>query len=137
MKGAFQISREIFDNEVWTDIVKFRLFFYILGNAVFAKDGIDHAGIHLERGQYLRSMRNLQQDLSYKEGRGNAIKSYPLTTIQRKIKSLVNEERITVKSTEYGTLFTVSNYAEYQGFERYNKEPVEQLRNSYGTATEQ
>lgn len=137
MKGAFQISREIFENEVWSDVVKFRIFFYILGNAVFSKEGIDKAGIHLERGQYLRSMRNLQDDLSYREGRGNAVKKYPLTTIQRKIKSLEKEGRITTKSTEYGTLFTVVNYATYQGLENYKNDSVEQRRNSDGTVMEQ
>lgn len=136
-KGAFQISRDIFNNDIWDDVPKFRIFFYILGNAVFSEDGIKHAGIKLERGQYLRSLRGLRDDLAYKEGRGNAIKKYPLTTIQRKIKSLVNEERITVKSTEYGTLFTVVNYALYQGLSNYKKSSVEQQRNSDGTATEQ
>src|SRR5699024_11191083 len=110
---------------------------YILGKAVFSEEGITHAGIKLERGQYLRSLRGLQDDLAYREGRGNAIKKYPLTTIQRKIKSLVNEERITVKSTEYGTLFTVVNYALYQGLNNYKNSSVEQQRNSNGTATEQ
>lgn len=137
MKGAFQISREIFQNEVWSDVIKFRIFFFILGNAVFSKEGVTKAGIHIERGQFLRSMRNLQDDLAYREGRGNSIKKYPLTTIQRKIKSLENEGRITTKSTEYGTLFTVVNYAEYQGFDRYQNSSVEQQWNSNGTATEQ
>lgn len=136
-KGAFQVSRDIFENEIWSDVVKFRIFFYILGKAVFSQDGIEQAGIHLERGQYLRSLRNLQDDLSYREGRGNAVKKYPLTTIQRKIKSLEKEERITTKSTEYGTLFTVVNYALYQGLDNYKNSSVEQRRNSDGTATEQ
>lgn len=137
MGGAFQVSREIFENEVWSDVVKFRIFFYILGNAVFSKEGVDKAGIRIERGQYLRSMRNLQDDLSYREGRGNALKKYPLTTIQRKIKSLEKEGRINTKSTEYGTLFTVVNYATYQGFEHYQNQSVEQQRNSDGTVMEQ
>lgn len=136
-KGAFQVSREIFENEIWSDIVKFRIFFYILGKAVFSQEGIDQAGIHLGRGQYLRSMRNLQNDLAYREGRGNAIKKYPLTTIQRKIKSLEKEERITTKSTEYGTLFTVVNYSLYQGLENYKNGSVEQRRNGNGTAVKQ
>lgn len=121
MAGAFQVSREIFANEIWSDVVKFRIFFYILGNAVFSQEGVKQAGIHIERGQFLRSIRNLQDDLSYREGRGNALKKPPLETIRRKIKSLENEGRITTKSTEYGTLFTVVNYAKYQGLENYKK----------------
>lgn len=133
-KGAFQVSREIFENEIWSDIVKFRIFFYILGKAVFSQEGIEHAGIHLERGQYLRSLRNLQSDLSYKEGRGNAVKKPPLETLRRKIKSLENEGRITTKSTEYGTLFTVVNYAKYQGFDHYQKQSMGQQWVSNETA---
>lgn len=136
-KGAFIVSRGIFENDIWNDIPKFRIFFYILGNAVFSEEGFSQAGIKLKKGQYLRSMRNLQDDLSYREGRGNSIKKYPLTTIQRKIKSLVNEERITVKSTEYGTLFTVVNYASYQHLDNYKNSSVEQQRNNNGTAVEQ
>ena len=77
-KGAFQTSREIFENPIWSDVVKFRIFFYIYGNAVFANEGTDVAGIHIKRGQFLRSYRNLQQDLSYMEKR--AIKMYSLQT---------------------------------------------------------
>ena len=134
-KGAFQTSREIFDNSIWTDVVKFRIFFYIYGNAVFAKDGIEIAGIHLKRGQFLRSYRNLQRDLEYTDKR--AIKQYSLHTIKNKIDALVKENRIEIESTDYGTLFTVVNYDEYQGFERYEKTFAEQQRNSNGTASEQ
>jgi len=136
-KGAFQVSREIFENEIWSDIVKFRIFFYILGKAVFSQEGIDQAGIHLERGQYLRSLRNLQSDLSYKEGRGNAVKKPPLETLRRKIKSLEKEGRITTKSTEYGTLFTVVNYAKYQGFDHYKKQSMGQQWDGNETAVGQ
>jgi len=133
-KGAFQVSREIFENEIWTDVVKFRIFFYILGNAVFSKEGVMQAGIRIERGQYLRSLRNLQDDLSYREGRGNAVKKIPLETLRRRIKSLEKEGRITIKSTEYGTLFTVVNYALYQSLDNYKKESMGQRWDSNGTA---
>jgi DNA replication protein DnaD len=134
-KGAFQTSREIFNNSIWTDVVKFRIFFYIYGNAVFAKDGVEIAGIRLKRGQFLRSYRNLQKDLEYTDKR--AIKQYSLHTIKNKIDALVKENRIEIESTDYGTLFTVVNYEEYQGFERYEKPLAEQQRNSNGTPTEQ
>jgi hypothetical protein len=79
-KGAFQTSREIFENPIWTDVVKFRIFFYIYGNAVFAKEGVTVADVHVGRGQYLRSYRNLQKDLAYTEKR--AVKQYSLHTIK-------------------------------------------------------
>lgn len=134
MKGAFQTSREIFENPIWTDVIKFRIFFYIYGNAVFAKEGTRVGDIHLKRGQYLRSYRNLQKDLMYMEKR--AFKTYSISTIESKIKQLVKENRIQIESTDYGTLFTVLNYEEYQGFERYQKSSSEQQPNSNRTATE-
>lgn len=137
MKGAFFISRKIFNSDLWDDVIKFRIFFYLIGHSVFSDEGTEVAGIKLERGQYLRSLRQIQDDLSYREGRGNSIKTYPLTTIQRKIKSLENEGRIKVKSTEYGTLFTVLNYQQYQVLDNYKTSQVEQQRNSNGTAMEQ
>lgn len=134
-KGAFQTSREIFENPIWSDVAKFRIFFYIYGNAVFATEGITVAGIHLKRGQFLRSYRNLQHDLAYVEKR--AFKQYSLSTIKTKVHQLVNENRIKIESTEYGTLFTVVNYEEYQGFERYANSLKEQQTNSKRTASEQ
>ncbi|MGI1726796.1 hypothetical protein [Pediococcus acidilactici] len=135
MKGAFQTSREIFENPIWTDVIKFRIFFYIYGNAVFAKEGTQVGDIHLKRGQYLRSYRNLQKDLTYMEKR--AFKTYSISTIESKIKQLVKENRIQIESTDYGTLFTVLNYEEYQGFERYQKSLSEQQPHSNRTTSEQ
>ncbi|MFD1179513.1 hypothetical protein ACFQ3W_24895 [Paenibacillus puldeungensis] len=117
MKGAFQTSREIFENPIWQDIIKFRIFFFIVGNAVFAEEGVTIQGIHVKRGQFLRSYRNLINDLEYLDNR--SLKKYSISVISKKIDQLVNEERLKIESTELGTLFTVVNYAEYQGFDRY------------------
>lgn len=120
MAGAFQTSREIFDNPIWQDVIKFRIFFFILGNAVFAEEGVTIQNIHVGRGQFLRSYRNLINDLEYLDNR--SIKKYSISVISKKIDQLVKEERLKIESTELGTLFTVVNYAEYQGFERYKKD---------------
>lgn len=133
--GAFLTSREIFGNDLWTDVVKFRLFFYIVGNAVFAEDGVKKGGIHIQRGQYLRSLRNLREDLVHFEN--NSEKMYSLATLKRKIDELVAEERITVVNTKLGTLFTVVNYAKYQDFEYYKGGSLEHQRNSNETVKEQ
>jgi hypothetical protein len=139
MGGYFQTSREIFSNPIWKDVKKFRLFLYIVGNAVFAKEGVRVGDITVQRGQFLRSYRNLCKDLEYEDK--NTIKTYGVATIDRKIKQLIAEQRLIVEETDYGTLFTVVNYEEYQGFERYKKQGAEQQRNtneeSYGTAAEQ
>lgn len=133
--GAFLISREIFGNDLWTDVVKFRIFFYILGNAVFAEEGVKKGGIHIKRGQYLRSLRNLREDLIHFEN--NAEKMYSLSVLNRKINELVNEERLIVQTTKLGTLFTVVNYDIYQRFENYKGGNLERNENSVGTPLEQ
>lgn len=120
MKGAFQTSREIFENPIWRDVIKFRIFFFIVGNAVFAEEGVTIQNIHVKRGQFLRSYRNLVNDLEYLDNR--SLKKYSISVISKKIDQLVKEERLKIESTELGTLFTVVNYDEYQGFERYKKE---------------
>lgn len=133
-KGAFQTSRKIFDNPIWNDIPKFRIFFYIYGNAVFSKEGAVVGGIRLKRGQFLRSYRNLQDDLQYLENR--SIKKYSLSVIKRKIDSLVEENRLKIEDTELGTLFTVVNYEQYQGLENYRGDNLERRKNGDGTEME-
>ncbi len=133
--GAFLTSREIFENDIWTDVTKFRIFFYIVGKAVFAEDGVKKGNIHIQRGQYLRSLRNLREDLAYYEN--NSEKMYSLSVLNRKISELVEEERIAIENTKLGTLFTVINYAKYQGFDHYKGGNAEQSENSVGTPLEQ
>lgn len=135
MGGAFLTSREIFDNPIWQDVQKFRIFFYIYGNAVFAEEGVRIGDLTVNRGQFLRSYRNLAKDLEYIENR--AVKSYSVSTISRKVDNLVKENRLKVEDTEFGTLFTVVNYQQYQGFEQYKRGNLEQTRNSDGTEMEQ
>ncbi len=135
MNGVFQVDREIFENSIWNNIAEFRLFFYILGKAIWKDSGVVVGGIQINKGQYLRSYRNLREDLMYVEN--NKIKYYGIATIKRMVDKLVDDERLEIKETELGTLFTVVNYHLYQGFERFNNGNLEQQRNSNGTATEQ
>lgn len=141
-KGAFQTSREIFENPIWEDVPKFRIFFYIYGKAVFSKEGTSTGGIKINRGQFLRSYRNLREDLQYIENR--SIKKYSLSMISRKIDQLVKENRLKIEDTELGTLFTVVNYSNYQGLSNYKKDnenaertEKEQTKNGVGTEQEQ
>ncbi|MCM3573318.1 DnaD domain protein [Mesobacillus subterraneus] len=135
MGGAFQTSREIFNNPIWQDVIKFRLFFYIVGNAVFSEEGVKQGSILIKRGQYLRSYRNLAADLEYLENK--SLKRYSLSVIKKKIDQLVMEKRLKVEETELGTLFTVVNYALYQGFEHYKTHNREQSENGARTVREQ
>ena len=133
--GAFLMSREIFDSYIYTDVTKFRIFFHIIGHAVFAEEGVKKGNVHIKRGQYLRSLRNLREDLVYFEN--NSEKMYSLSTLNRKIGELVEEERIIVENTKLGTLFTVVNYAKYQDFEYYIGGNLEQQKNGKRTVKEQ
>lgn len=135
MGGAFQTSREIFNNPIWQDVIKFRLFFYIVGNAVFSEEGVKQGNILIKRGQYLRSYRNLAADLEYLENR--SLKRYSISVIKKKIDQLVMEKRLKVEETELGTLFTVVNYAVYQSFDHYKTHNREQSENGARTVREQ
>jgi uncharacterized phage protein (TIGR02220 family) len=140
MSGAFQTTRDIFENPIWKNIVEFRLFFLIYGNAIFSEEGYRVSDdLILQRGQWLRSTRKIQEDLTYIENR--QVKTYSTSVINRCIKKLEREQRICTKSHELGTVFTMLNYEQYQGFMNYKKENLErnleQYQNSVGTVEEQ
>jgi hypothetical protein len=116
LAGAFQTSREIFSNSIWRNIVEFRLFFLIYGHAAFV-DGVKLYGMTLKRGQWVRSYRNLQEDLEYIENR--AVKRYSLSVIKRAVDNLVHDERLKIEGCELGTLFEVVNYDKYQDLDNY------------------
>lgn len=140
MSGAFQTSREIFDNPIWKNIVDFRLFFLVYGQAVFSTEGVRLADdLVLQRGQWCRSLRKIQEDLTYVENR--QIKTYSLSVLNRCIKRAVDSQRLCTRTHELGTVFTVVNYELYQGFGAYKKnnleQDLEQSGNSEGTVGEQ
>lgn len=140
MSGAFQTSREIFDSPIWKNVTEFRIFFLIYGKAIFAEEGYRVSDdLHLQRGQWLRSTRKLQDDLEFIENR--QVKKYSTATINRCIKSLVASHRLCTKTHELGTVFTVVNYEVYQGFGGHKKDNLEQdlehSRNSDETVTKQ
>lgn len=113
------MSRQIFESPIWQDVIKFRLFFFIVGNAVFSEDGVRVGSVTLQRGQFLRSYRNLASDLEFMENR--SMKKHAISVLKRKVDQLIAEGRLEVEDTELGTLFTVVNYDTYQGFGNYKK----------------
>ncbi|MFW5988292.1 MAG: hypothetical protein ACOCQA_02505 [bacterium] len=138
----FKLHRKIFDNEIWSDLKLFRFFVYLIGQAVFAEDGVDKGNIHIERGQLLKSYRKIQDELEYIEN--NSVKQYSLSVIKRMIKNLKEKEMIETKTTKLGTLFTIKNYAKYQDKEQEKEQKIKELRteleqqkNSRRTAEEQ
>lgn len=135
MAGAFIISRDIFENAIWQNQTEFRLFFLILGKAMFAEEGQIIGNIHVKKGQWLRSYRNLQADLEYIEN--HAIKKPSLSTIKKLIEKLVKDERISIEHTELGTLITVCNYCKYQDLESYRRGTKNTAENRGRTEVEQ
>jgi len=121
-KDYFKASRSLFENNIWKNIHKFRLFFYLFGNAVYKQEGKTYNGINIQRGQILKSYRKLAENLEYIEN--NAIKRYSISTIKRLLDELVAEERITMLGTDLGTLITIVNYEEYQCFSNHDNDPT-------------
>lgn len=133
--GAFLVSRDIFENPIWTNPTEFRLFFLILGKATFADEGVNIGNVHVGKGQWIRSYRNLQSDLEYIEN--NAVKRPGLATVKRTIDKLIKDGRILAEPCELGTLFTVVNYCKYQALDTYKNKAWNTAGNSSGTAAEQ
>lgn len=131
------MDRGILEKDIWLDQVAFRLFFYLIVKASF-KDNLRVGSVNLTRGQWLRSYRNLQEDLEYIENR--SVRRYSLDTIKRAVDRLVEAQRIKIQTTELGTLFTLVNYSQYQGITRYqnpaSRTDNEQQANIYGTSAE-
>jgi DnaD/phage-associated family protein len=122
VQGWIKLHRKILDNEIWHDITTFRLFTLLLLHAAH-KDGVKIKNIELQRGQYLRSYSKLAEDLEFKEKRG--YKKVSKSTILRSVKKLIEEEMIAVNETDYGTVFTILKYQEYQGFDEDNETLIE------------
>lgn len=132
-QGWIKVHREIFNSDIWHDVVTFRLFMYLIGMASH-QDGLKHKGMTLNKGQFVRSYRKLADDLSYKEGRG--YKKHSISTIKRSIQKLIDAERVNVKETELGTLFTIVNYAKYQHSNDQQEETKNGLSEEPGTKAE-
>lgn len=140
MAGSFQTDRDIFANPIWKNIVEFRLFFLIFGNAVFSNEGVRMSDdLTLKRGEWVRSTRKLQEDLQYIENR--QVKTYSTSVINRCIKKLERMQRICTRTHELGTVFTVVNYDQYQSFTAFKntnlEHNLEQRWNNSGTVLEQ
>lgn len=118
MGGWIKFHRKILDNEIWQDVTAFRLFTLLLLKASH-KDGIKTRGIEVNRGQYLRAYSKLAEDLEYMEGRG--FKKVSKSTVERKVKKLVDASMVSVSETVSGTLFTITKYDDYQGADDVNE----------------
>ena len=137
----FKVYRQIFESDIWLRPVELRLFIYLIGNARHSKQPntkYKNKGIVIKRGQYLRSYRKLQKDLEYLEN--NGVRKHSLSRLKTAIDRLEKQDRIKTEKTEFGTLFTVVNYCNYQGSQNKSNQPrthSEQGENRVRTHSEQ
>jgi hypothetical protein len=138
----FKLHRQVFEHGIWTNPIELRLFFWLVGHAVFDNKDIHYSEVTVKRGQYLRSFRKLQEDLRYTDN--NRIKVPSLGTIKRTVDKLVRKEMIAILETPLGTLFTIINYEKYQSngteIKEYEDKVIDEnegLGTGLGTATEQ
>lgn len=133
----FRLPKTILTHEIMKGEkqMELRLFLYIIGNACY-KGGVQvgKTSITLDKGQWLRSQRKLQDDLSAGPNK-----------ITKAIAWLVEKKLISVKHIRLGTIFTVHNFGIYQGNERnpddnaeilplLNEEHQKSLRNPMNNA---
>jgi len=128
--GFFKMNRKIFESDIWENPNEFRLFFYLIAHARWKDEPMEKGGVKIEKGQFLRSYRNIRDDLEYLEN--NAVKKYSLSQIKRMIDSLVEQDRVKIKTTRLGTLFSIVNYSKYQD----SCENTEETWNEDGTQLE-
>lgn len=130
----FKIHRQIFENGTWRNPLEFRLFIWLIGNAVYDSKSLIYGDVKITRGQYLRSFRKLQDDLTYIDN--NQVIKPALGTIHRAVEKLVRREMILTLETELGTLFTIINYEKYQGNSKHLGESETELGTELGTSAE-
>jgi hypothetical protein len=104
MNGWVKIEKELVRSEIWHDFIGLRLYLCLALNAT-NQDNVKVRELALKKGQYVRSLSNLKDDLSYVVERG--LKKIPETTIRRAIKYLESLGYIQTKLTRYGFLFTI------------------------------
>ena len=115
--GAFILSRNIFDNPIWDEPEKFRLFMYFIGKAQHAQYRVGK--ICVPRGSYIRSLRQIKNDTCYIKN--NSYQEYSISRIKQLTDEMIKEELLSKINTEYGTMWNVVNYEKYQNLSNYER----------------
>jgi len=116
----FTLDRKIWQASPW----KLKIWIYLYEQANYT-DSV-YQGIEIKRGQIYRSLRQIQRACSYKIGHRTEKPSR--STIDRVVKELAKEERLTRRTVHGGTLYTICNYEALQAFpEARTKQRSEQL----------
>ena len=115
--GWFKFHRQIFDNPICTkDSEHFFVWCYLLTEAQH-EDGkralFQNKEIVLERGQLLKTVTEIANDLHIKEMK-----------VYRILKLLENEKQIVKQTSNKNTLITVLNWEKYQSCEKQNEKQM-------------
>jgi hypothetical protein len=95
--GFFKMSKDLFD-DLFDNVLEYRLMSLILRNVVYQEEGTTIEGVHVKRGQWIRSYRKLAEDLKYKERRG--YKQYSHQAIQKALKRLEQRGYIKIRAIQ-------------------------------------
>jgi hypothetical protein len=115
--GAYVTARTIFENELWRHPAQHRIFEYIRGRAIFAPEGYDIGGVHVPRGSFLHSFRQIAEGTAWIEKR--RLKQYSISTIKAITDELIVKGRLTKDETALCTVWHVTNFDKYQSFDTY------------------
>lgn len=124
----FTIDRKIFSSDIWfSSPWKLKIWIYLVGNANYKAGSF--MGVDIGRGQLIRSYRTIARDCGYKIG--YRLKKPSLTTVRRICEELMKDGRTHSRTVHCGTLFTIINYNDLQGFsnERTEHAMVQQRYN--------
>lgn len=104
----FTLDKKIWQASPW----KLKIWIYLYEQANYV-DSVN-SGLEVKRGQIFRSYRQIAKDLSYKIGYRTEKLSAP--TIERIVKELTEERRITQRKLHHGILYTICNYEALRAF---------------------
>ncbi len=117
-KGAFLLSRSLFDSDIWMKPPEYvKIWLYLIGKA--NHKGRSYRGYFCDRGEYFCDYQELRDQLKYKIGYRN--KQYHENHMKNIMKFLRDTQRIATAKRPRGLLVTILNYDAYQSLKSYEK----------------
>ena len=104
MDGFIKLPKEIIQHEIFENPLDLRLLLLILKNANYS-DQYEHKGQTLNKGQWIRSHKKLQEDLRFKWG--NAYITPTVKEIRGAISRVKRADFINFKGNHLGILFSL------------------------------
>jgi hypothetical protein len=113
MQGWIKLHRQLLQSSVYKYREARELFEHLLLCVHHSPEPYTlQDGTQVMQGEYIRSLRNLQQDLSYYDNQ--KLIKYNMNWLRKGIDILVRENVITIEKTQHGTKFHIINFGKYQ-----------------------